>query len=171
MPTYEACHNANFTFVHLIIVLLLYFFQWGENKFPSRDFPSTPVVKDSALSLQGSQIRSLIRERRSHMYDAVWCSQIKFPSIGESPMCDTLLTSLCPKMHSTQGGRVTHVTGKSEKSNQPCCAHHPLFITVEEQELSPDPPPHPSDQCPTSDSPSYHWLGTAGFKHGFCQPL
>ena len=71
MPTYEACHNANFTFVHLVIGLLLYFFQWRENKFPSRDFPGSPVVKDSALLLQGSQVQFLVREQRSHMlYDA-----------------------------------------------------------------------------------------------------
>ena len=86
-------------------------------------------------------------------------------------MCDTLLTSLCPKMHSTQGGRVTHATyGKSEKSNWTCCAQHPLFITVEEQELSPDPPTHPT--TPVSyqgwllqHSPSCEWLGTVGFKY------
>ena len=174
MSTSEACHNANFTFVHLIIVLVLYFFQWGEKNFPSRDFPGTPVIKDSALSLQGSQVWFPVREQRSHMYDTVWCSQTKFPSIGESPVCDTLLTSLCPKMHSTQGGRVTHATGKSEKSNWACCAQHPLFITADEQELSPDPPPHPTSVLPgtpTCHSPSCHWLGTAGFKHGFCQPL
>ena len=154
MSTSEACHNANFTFVHLIIVLVLYFFQWGEKKFPSRDFPGTPVIKDSALSLQGSQVWSPVRERRSHMYDTVWCSQTKFPSIGESPVCDTLLTSLCPKMHSTQGGRVTHATGKSEKSNWACCAQHPLFITADEQELSPDPPPHPTSVLPGTPTPA-----------------
>ena len=92
-------------------------------------------------------------------------------------MCDTLLTSLCPKMHSTQGGRVTHATyGKSKKSNWTCCAQHPLFITVEEQELSPDPPTHPTPSVSyqgrlLQHSPSCDWLGKVGFKYGFCQPL
>ena len=42
-------------------------------------------------------------------------------------MSDTLVTSLCPTMHSTQGGRVTHAIGKPGENNRTCSVQHLPF--------------------------------------------